>query len=168
MGRLSTFNREIADSICERLAVGESLRSICRDEGMPSDASVRRWVLADIEGFAAQYTRARDIGLDAMADEILDVADDGRNDWVERETARGSTYVALNEEALGRSRLRVDARKWYLSKLAPKRYGDTNKVELSGPDGGPVQFSDTERAARLAAIMALAAKRKAEDASDLV
>ena len=135
---------------------------------MPPDATVRLWVVDNVQGFAAQYTRARDLGLDVMAEEVLDISDDGRNDWVERETARGTPYVALNEEALGRSRLRVDARKWYLSKLAPKRYGEKQAVELTGADGGPVQISDVERAARLKSLLALAAKRKDEDASDLV
>lgn len=167
MGRSSTFSQAIADAICERLAMGESLRSVCRDDGMPPEATVRGWVIDDVQGFAAQYTRSRDFGLDAMADEVLDVADDGRNDWIERETAKGGTYVALNDEAVSRSKLRVDARKWYLSKLAPKRYGETSKVELSGPNGGPIELSESERSARVAGLLALAIHRADHDPDGL-
>ena len=168
MGRPSIYTPELASAICERLAAGESLRAICRDAAMPARSVVHGWVVDDVNGFAAQYARSRDLGLDEMADELMDVADDGRNDWIERESKRtGETYTMVNEEAIGRSRLRVDARKWYLSKMAPKRYGESSKVELTGANGGPVQFSDTERAAKLSAMLALAAQRREQDASDL-
>lgn len=135
MGRPSVYAKEIADEICERLATGESLRRICRDVRMPGESTVRSWVISDIDGFAAQYARSRDLGLDAMADEILDIADDGTNDWAGHGEGQPET---LNTDHIQRSRLRVDSRKWYLSKLAPKRYGD--KVALTGGDGGAVQF----------------------------
>jgi len=92
--------------ICARLAEGESLRSICADATMPAACTVREWILADLHHFAARYARARDKGLDNMADECLVIADS-----------------ATAEDAQAR-RLSVDTRKWYLSKLAPKRYGD--------------------------------------------
>lgn len=71
-----------------------------------------------------------------MADEVMDISDDGANDWMQRNDPDNPGYV-VNGEHQARSRLRVDTRKWYLSKLAPKRYGD--KIELSGPDGQPIQ-----------------------------
>ena len=130
-GRPSKYSQKVADAICQRLATGETLRSICRDPAMPQEATVRKWALEDREGFYAQYARARDLGLDAMADELFDIADDGTNDWMER---HGSEGYVLNGENVSRSRLRVDTRKWYLSKLAPKRYGEklevTEKTEL--------------------------------------
>jgi len=92
--------------ICARLAEGESLRSICADATMPAACTVREWILADLHHFATRYARARDKGLDNMADECLVIADS-----------------ATAEDAQAR-RLSVDTRKWYLSKLAPKRYGD--------------------------------------------
>ena len=83
--------------------------------------------------FFAQYARARDLGLDAIADELFDIADDGQNDWMERH-GEGNEGYTVNGEHVSRSRLRVDTRKWYLSKLAPKRYGEklevTEKTEL--------------------------------------
>lgn len=91
----------------------------------------------DVAGFSAQYARARDIGLDAMADEILEISDDGTNDWMEKEGRDGTTHYVVNGEAMGRSRLRVDTRKWLLSKIAPKRYGDS--LTLTGAEGGPLK-----------------------------
>lgn len=118
-GRKSLYTPEIAEKICEALAEGKSLRSICKDEGMPSEAAVRLWVVDDVNGFAAQYTRARDVGLDCVAEEVFEIADDGADHQ--------------------RDRLKFDARRWYLSKLAPKRYGDKLETTLQGPNGGPIQ-----------------------------
>jgi len=137
-GRPTRYTAAVAERICDRLANGETLRSVCRDKGMPPENTVRRWVLEDRNGFSAQYARARDLGLDAMADEMMDVADNASNDYMEREDPDNPGYQ-LNGEHVQRSRLRVDTRKWYLSKLAPKRYGDRQQLEVSGIDGGPIQ-----------------------------
>ena len=66
----------------------------------------------------------------------LDIADDGSNDWVERKNADGSTTEVVNGEHIQRSRVRIDARKWLLSKLAPKKYGD--KLEFAGDPNNPI------------------------------
>lgn len=130
-GRPSIFTQEIADTLCERIADGESLRSICTDNDMPAKSTVFKW-LSDNKPFADQYAHAREAQADTLFDECLDIVDDGRNDWVERERRDGSTYVALNDEAIARSRLRLDARKWMAGKLAPKKYGDKLDVEHAG------------------------------------
>lgn len=130
-GRLTEYTAEIAAAICEALSEGMTLREACRQEGMPPESTVRRWVLDDREGFAAQYTRAREIGYHAMADELLEISDDGKNDWIERQGDKGVGYEA-NGEHLQRSRLRVDTRKWLLSKALPKVYGEKIGVEHSG------------------------------------
>ena len=88
----------------------------------------------DVQGFAAHYAKARDAGLEEMADELLEITDDASNDWMERHDPDNPGF-ALNGEHVQRSRLRVDTRKWILSKLAPKRYGD--RLELGGKvEGG--------------------------------
>ena len=79
-GRPSTFDHAIADRICDCLAIGETLRTICAAPDMPGESKVRGWVIQDVEGFAAQYARARDMGLDTLADEILEIADDDTSD----------------------------------------------------------------------------------------
>ena len=149
-GRPSDYTQEIADTICERLSNGESLRSICSSEEMPSKAAVCRW-LAKHESFRDQYARAREIQADAHFDEMLDIADDAANDWMRREGKDGEGSYAVNGEHIQRSRLRVDARKWVLGKLNPKKYGDKIINEHSGPDGGPIQTEHSSTIADLPA-----------------
>lgn len=116
MARPSEYTQEIADQICERLAEGESLRSICWDDPFPNKSTVFRWLAANKE-FRDQYARARETQADAIADEILDIADEA--------------------EDAAKARLQVDARKWLAGKLRPKVYGD--KVMHGGdPDGEPI------------------------------
>jgi hypothetical protein len=136
--RKSEFEQSIADAICERLADGESLRSICKDETMPATSTVFKWLVQQ-PTFAEQYTRAREAQADTLFDEILDIADDGANDWMEK-PGRGEESRGWQEngEALRRSVLRVDARKWMAGKLRPKKYGE--KLQHTGADGeSPVQ-----------------------------
>ncbi|MGM5020196.1 terminase small subunit protein [Tardiphaga sp. 367_B4_N1_1] len=139
-GRPSDFSAEIAKEICSKLAEGRTLRDVCRDDGMPSESTVRTWALDDREGFSAQYTRAREIGYMSMADELMEVADDGSNDWMERNDEDGQSTYVLNGEHVQRSRLRVDTRKWMLSKALPKVFGDKITQEHTGPNGDPIVF----------------------------
>lgn len=128
---------ELAQAICERLATGESLRTICASEGMPPESTVRGWAIDDRDGFAAQYARARDLGLDALADELLGIADTPQLGVKTKETSDGKTETTEGD-MIEHRRLQVDARKWYLSKLAPKKYGDKVTAELTGKDGGAI------------------------------
>jgi hypothetical protein len=108
---------------------GESLRSICHDEAMPARSTVHLW-LANNQEFSDRYAIARDRQADTIFDEILDIADDGSNDWMEkRDEAGGNLGWKENGEAIQRSRLRVDARKWMAGKLRPKKYGERLEVE---------------------------------------
>lgn len=141
MGRPTSFTQEIADSICERLISGDSLRTICDSEDMPGKSTVCRW-LATNEAFRDQYARAREMQADILADETLDIADDSRNDWMEKYGRDGDQIGwQVNQEAIGRSRLRVDARRWYAGKLAPKKYGERVTQEHTGEGGGPVKVA---------------------------
>lgn len=155
-GRPSSFTQEIADEICGQLAGGRSLVEICRADTMPSEMTVYRWLRRD-ETFRAQYVQAREDQADHLADEILEIADDGRNDWMERNRGEDAPSMAVDSEHIQRSRLRIDTRKWLMSKVAPKKYGDRLSQELSGPDGGPIMVapvSDMDRAKALAAFLA--------------
>lgn len=137
-----TFSRAVADLICERVSTGETLRSVCRDEKMPGESTVRGWVLQDLDGFAAQYARARMLQGEAWADEIVEIADDGASDvWTDD---KGVEHVRA--DVIARSRLSVDTRKWLLSKLHHKQYGD--KLELGSDPKNPlivqiVRFGDS-------------------------
>lgn len=142
-GRPSDYSDEIAATICSRLAEGESLRAICLSDNMPSKTSVFRW-LAINEPFRDQYARAREAQADHLVDEILAISDDGTNDWMERKDAEGENAGwQINGEHVQRSRLRVDSRKWFASKVAPKKYGEKIVQEHSGPDGGPIKTEVT-------------------------
>jgi hypothetical protein len=101
---------------------------------MPDKATVFRW-LAQNEGFRDQYARAREAQADALFDEMLDIADDGSNDWMERKREDGSTEEVLNHEHIQRSKLRIDARKWMAGKLRPKVYGDATTLKHADADG---------------------------------
>ena len=67
---------------------------------------------------------------------MLEIADDGRNDWIVRLRKDGSTETVVDNEAVQRSRLRIDTRKWLLSKLSPKKYGDVTVI--TGAEGAPL------------------------------
>lgn len=135
MGRPSQFSVDVASEICGRLASGESLRAICRDEGFPPESTVRGWVIDNVEGFSAQYARARELQLESWADEIVEISDDGTNDWMERATKGGDTETVIDHEHITRSRLRVDTRKWLLSRLVTKF---SDKTAITGADGGAI------------------------------
>lgn len=124
---MAEFSQELFDTICERIADGESLRTICSDAQMPNKATVFRW-LAGNAALGDQYARAREAQADALVDEMLDIADDARNDWMERRGEDDAGYIA-NGEHIQRSKLRIDARKWIAGKMRPKVYGDRIEVE---------------------------------------
>lgn len=130
---MSVYSDEIADKICDALADARSLRSICCDPDMPSQSTVFRW-LADerYTSFRERYARAREAQADAIFDEILDIADDGSNDWMERRREDGSVDEVFNHEHVQRSKLRIEARRWMAGKLRPKVYGEKIEHEHSG------------------------------------
>jgi len=164
MGRISSYTPELAAKICERLAAGESLKTICSDDDMPSEATVRGWVIDDKEGFAAPYCRARDVGLDCLADATIAIADTPVEGTKTVEKPLGDEVT--RGDMIEHRRLQVDTRKWYLAKLAPKRYGERLAHEISGPNGGPVVLDDVARAARIEAIFAAAKRRRDGDSGE--
>ena len=134
MGRPSSFTQETADEICERLAGGESLTAICKDEKIPSFRTVFTW-LADRPDFLQQYARARETQAERMAEEILSIADDSSSDVATRYNEKGDPYEVTDHDHINRCRLRVDSRKWLLSKMIPKKYGDATLLKHADPDG---------------------------------
>ena len=135
----------VLDEICLRTFNGESQRSICRDPDMPSRERLVKELLENSD-FAAKYTRARDGMYQAWAEEILEISDDSTTDYVMKVGRNGHEYEAVDQEHIQRSRLRVDSRKWLLSKLLPKTYGDNVKHEHEGEVTHRVDITDmTER-----------------------
>ena len=137
-GRPTDYSEELTDTICERIADGESLRTICADDNMPNKSTVLRW-LAKHQEFATKYAHARDVQADVFVDEMTDIADDGSNDWMERKDDDGNNIGwRENGEALRRSALRISTRQWIAEKLKPKKYG--TKVAVGGDkDMDPIQ-----------------------------
>lgn len=113
MGRQSTYSQEMADAICDGLSDGKSLRTVCAQDGFPERITVFKWLRTQ-EGFADQYARAKQEGMDAFVDDMQAISDDESLDPNSR-------------------RIRVDTRKWIASKLKPKVYGD--KLALGNDTG---------------------------------
>lgn len=139
-GRPSAYTEAIGVALCAAIAEGMSLRKACALPGMPDVSTVIRW-LADEQRaeFCAQYARAREAQADLLAEEILQIADDGRNDT----QVDDDGHVFVDHDVIARSRLRVDARKWLASKMAPKKYGDKIQAEHTGANGGAIQVAST-------------------------
>ena len=131
-GRPSDYSEAITAEICARIALGESLRKICQSDDMPASSTIFLWLQQHGE-FSERYARAREAQADYLAEEILEIADDGSRDYGERDGV-----PIVDHDHIQRSKLRVDARKWYTSKVAPKKYGDRVTQEHTGPDGGPI------------------------------
>lgn len=131
-GRPTKYTQSLADKICQELAQGKSMRTVCNPDSMPSMQTVFSW-LRTKQDFLEQYTRAKEESADALIEEMLDIADDGSNDLMT--IVKGnSSYEIENKEVTNRSRLRVDTRKWIASKLKPKKYGDKLDMTTNGKD----------------------------------
>lgn len=139
-------------TVLDELAAGASLISVCKQDGLPSFTTFMRWLAEEGEAgdrLRDQYARAREIQAEVIAEDILTIADEectmvkadkhGSRD----DDGDGNTEVVFDSTAVQRNRLRVDARKWLLSKMAPKKYGDKIQAEHSGPNGGVIQVAST-------------------------
>ena len=114
-GRPTAYTPELGGKICELLAEGMTLNAICNRDDIPvAESTVRSWAINAEHPFSANYARAREVGCHKMGDDIMDIADASETD----------------PGQVARDRLRVETRKWKLSKALPKVYGD--KIELSG------------------------------------
>lgn len=123
---------EMIDECLALIAIGEPVRKACDVAGISAQQLYRR-MPAD-KDIAERYARAKEAALDAMADDILAIADDGKNDTYTDDDGNERT----RSDVIARSKLRVDARKWIMSKLAPKKWGDKITQELTGAEGAPL------------------------------
>ena len=126
---MSIYSQEIADEICEIIATtSKSLRKICKDERLPSVSTVLKWVRENENNFQKQYARAKQEQAEFMAEEILEISDDSSDDLLGIDE-HGNKIE--NREFINRSKLRVDTRKWLMSKLLPKKYGDKIDIDMT-------------------------------------
>lgn len=126
------YSPEIAEEVCVHLASGLSLRAIQELEGMPEKSMVIRWTFRHPE-FEKLYNLARKIQAELLADEIIEISDGSAGDTVVDD--KGG--VRISYENVQRSRLRVDSRKWYCTKLLPK-FAEKVTQEHTGPHGAPL------------------------------
>lgn len=144
------FNRTQANAIaiCELIADGFTDAQAAENFGIHISA-IRKWIIAQPNTFGALYARAKEARVARYADEIIEISDDGTNDWMDRELESGGIVSVPDHEHINRSKLRVDSRKWLLSKLRPKEFGDkitvdgTVKHEFIGTDSelGAIAFA---------------------------
>lgn len=136
--RPSIFTADLAKEICDRIATGQSLVTICRDAHMPDRSVAIRWLARgslrpaeypELADFCSMYARAREVAADVMAEELLDISDDSINDFVTYVDADGNVKKLVDQEHIQRAKLRCDNRKWLMSKLQRSKYGDKLDVD---------------------------------------
>lgn len=137
------YNEEYAASALEALKSGITLREHCRtqkkfDPKYPDPQQFYAWAVDNVAGFALRYAQARRLCLQHWAEEIIEIAEDGRNDWQERRKLDGTITKSVDHECVQRSKLRIDTRRWLLSKLLPHEYGDKIMHQQLGANGMPV------------------------------
>jgi hypothetical protein len=147
-GRPSLFTDELAAEIIARLSNGEPLAVICRDEHMPCDDTVRNWAAKD-GAFARGIARARETGFDVIAQRA-------------RLTLRGKVEEDGGESTgdVQRDKAIADFDLKLLAKWDPKRYGDRQQHEVTGADGGPIQYANMTREQRQARIAELEQRQR--------
>jgi hypothetical protein len=118
---------EIFNYVCKEIESGKTLRNILKEDKMPSSRTFFIW-LDLYPDKVKQYARATELRAEAIFDDILSIADQNENDTYINEFG----IEIINSDVIQRSRLRIDARKWVLSKLNPKKFGDKVQTEHSG------------------------------------
>lgn len=121
------FDQVVADEVLDRISTGQGLEEICEDSHIPSRWAIRKWMAAETI-FNTSYALAREMQMDCWADDIVRISDDSTNDYMDRQRSDGTTERVVDPENVQRSKLRIDTRKWIMSKLAGK-YAD--KVDIA-------------------------------------
>ncbi len=154
-GRPSSYSMKLGDLICALLAEGKSLRTICSLKNMPHLSTVLLWVVKGERGdeeyavFSEQYGRAREAQSEALMDDVIDIADDDRNDYAFRESednAGNGAKAFVLQDNINRAKLRIETRFKYASKMHRRKFGEKIQQEITGKDGGPVEINDAKAA----------------------
>lgn len=122
--------KKILNEIVEWISEGKTLREFCRRNSL-SPTTVYSWINKD-DDFCERIARARDIGADVIAEEILEIIDDASNDYMVRDLGEGIEVEVLDREHIQRSKLRAEMRLKLLAKWNPKKYGDKLDLNHSG------------------------------------
>jgi hypothetical protein len=156
-GRPTLYSIELAQKICRSIASStDSMTKICnRNPEFPNRECIWSWRL-DYPEFSNMYNDAKRQQADLLAEEILEIADDARNDIIHREDRDGNEYEVINSEFVARSKIRIETRKWHASKMLPKVYGDRLELEKK----------EEENAVLIAEIRILRAKLDEQNKKD--
>ena len=127
-GRPSSYTEQMANLICIRLAEGESLNKICKDEGMPDKATVFRWLATDAS-FCDKYARARELQAETQFDELIDIVDQPPELSYVTDKNGELVEVKFDSSYVQWMKLRVDTRKWTAARMAPKKYAEYRPPE---------------------------------------
>ena len=131
MGRPTKYSEAMAERICELVATTDMgyTRLALQHEDLPDRVTVNIWRRRYPE-FRSKYAQAKCEQIEFMTEEILEIADDATNDWMEQyDKNQGCVSWRVNGEHIQRSRVRIDTRKWLAAKLVPKVYGELIKEE---------------------------------------
>ena len=126
--KIIPYDPVIGEEVCSRLTEGTPLAEICSSEGMPALRTVYRWLAMD-RSFWQHYARAREAQMEQWSEEIVTIADDRSGDMVERIGRDGQPEMVPDHENVQRSKLRIDTRKWVMSKMS-KRFADRVDVNV--------------------------------------
>jgi hypothetical protein len=138
-GRPTKYSQDLANQICAELAIGKSMRTVLKADGMPAMSTVFKW-LSTIPEFTEQYEKAKAESADALVEDMLYIAEEKPVLIDEKGVEK------IDSAGVARNRLRVDTRKWVASKLKPKKYGEKTNVEVSGKDGGVIEVDHMNHA----------------------
>lgn len=129
---MTSYSEELFDKICDRIACGESVNEICKDDDMPHRDSFYRWMRNDeTKKLYDKYARAKSDQMDYYAEEMIEIADDVSRDLV----LDGDGKPVIDGFAAQRAKIMIDTRKWLMGKLKPKKYGDKQEVDVTSSDG---------------------------------
>lgn len=131
---------EVDEAIVDGLSHGVTLTDICARDGMPARRTVYDWINSDAD-LAARIARARDLGFDVIAEQCVQIAEDGSNDYTERVLENGQKRMTFDAEHVQRSKLRIETRLKLLAKWAPKKYGDRQQVAPTTAEGDDIEFA---------------------------
>jgi hypothetical protein len=122
-GRPTKYTKDLSFEICARLAEGEPMTKITKDEHMPAPATLYRWLASDPE-FRDRYETARADGAHTFAAQIVEIIDDEPMYVFDD---KGNKRV--DPGSIAQKRLKMDGRKWIAAKYLPKVYGDRTVVQ---------------------------------------
>jgi hypothetical protein len=137
-GAPSPFGPEEQTAILLWISSGKSLRSYCEEDGAPHITTVLRWVAAD-SVFREQYTAAMKIREEVLFDDLTHIADTPLEgvQVVEDNGPNGVSIKTTKADMTKHREMQINTRKWVLSRMNPKKYGD--KIQVAGHDGGALK-----------------------------